>query len=104
MASTSPEEHARQALRLFLEDSLPLSPLDEHDVAMQSGLTLLNVERLALDMGILPERYRRNMNTISPAEQSQLLNSCIAMVGLGGLGGYVLENLARIGVGRIRAA
>ncbi|TVM15387.1 HesA/MoeB/ThiF family protein [Oceanidesulfovibrio indonesiensis] len=104
MAGTSPETLAREALGRFAGGSAPLNPLDEHAVASMSGLSLLDVERTAVRMGILPERYRRNTNTINLADQAVLLDSRVAMVGLGGLGGYVLESLARIGVGRIRAA
>jgi molybdopterin/thiamine biosynthesis adenylyltransferase len=62
------------------------------------------VELAALELGIAPERYQRNFATYSYTEQARLLRSCVALVGLGGLGGYVLEILARAGVGRIRAA
>lgn len=48
--------------------------------------------------GILLERYARNFNSLSQKEQSILFKSKIAIVGLGGLGGYVLENLVRLGV------
>ena len=52
----------------------------------------------------VPERYRRNMEALSPQDQQRLASSCVALVGLGGLGGYVLELLARAGVGHIRCA
>jgi molybdopterin/thiamine biosynthesis adenylyltransferase len=62
------------------------------------------VERAALELGIWPERYQRNNATYSLAEQLRLLNADVALLGLGGLGGHLLELLARAGVGRIRAA
>ena len=62
------------------------------------------MERTALELGICPERYLRNLDAYSLAEQLRLLKSHAALVGLGGLGGYVLELLARAGVGSIRAA
>lgn len=62
------------------------------------------VELAALHLGIAPERYLRNLTTYSIAEQIRLLNSCVALVGLGGLGGHTLEILARTGVGHIHAA
>ncbi len=65
---------------------------------------LARVELAALELGIAPERYLRNFNTYSFAEQGRLLTSRLALVGLGGLGGHVLESLARAGVGYIRAA
>jgi len=74
------------------------------DAALDSGLALAEVESAALDAGIVPERYLRNLRAMSPAGQARLLRSSAAMVGLGGLGGSVLEALARAGVGRIAAA
>lgn len=44
------------------------------------------------------DRYEKNFKSISKGEQLILNNSSIAIVGLGGLGGYVLENLVRLGV------
>lgn len=44
------------------------------------------------------ERYIRNYSSISKEQQEILGNITIAIVGLGGLGGYVLENLVRLGV------
>ena len=66
--------------------------------------TLALVERTALALGICPERYLRNFDAYSLEEQLRLLSSQVAMIGLGGLGGYALELLARAGVGQIRSA
>lgn len=44
------------------------------------------------------ERYERNYSSISEEEQQIIGNTTVAIVGLGGLGGYVLEGLARIGI------
>ena len=51
--------------------------------------------------GNVPERYRANMSALSIDEQLALLRSEVALVGLGGLGGHVLELLVRAGVGSI---
>lgn len=59
------------------------------------------VELAALEAGVIPHRYVRNMGTLGPDGQAKLLRSTVAVVGLGGLGGYVAEALARIGVGRL---
>ena len=48
------------------------------------------------------ERYLRNQDAISDAEQEILAQKCVLVVGCGGLGGYVIECLARIGVGHMR--
>jgi len=47
------------------------------------------------------ERYARNIGAIGIDGQRKLLNSSATIVGLGGLGGHVLESLARVGIGRI---
>lgn len=44
------------------------------------------------------------MESIPASDQLKLLESSVAMVGLGGLGGTILEMLLRTGVGTIRAA
>ncbi len=65
---------------------------------------LRTVEQFALAEGIIPERYNRNIGTLGLDGQRTLLGSCAIVVGLGGLGGYVVETLARLGVGSIVAA
>ncbi len=47
------------------------------------------------------ERYKRNFKILSKQEQSTLGKSKVCIVGLGGLGGGVLEMLTRIGVGNL---
>jgi len=46
-------------------------------------------------------RYARNLGTLGAAGQRRLFSSRIVVVGLGGLGGHVLEQMARAGVGHI---
>ncbi len=69
--------------------------------AAASGLDGREIEILALENDIVPERYARNMRSFSPADQAALLRAQVGVVGLGGLGGAVTEVLARIGVGRL---
>ncbi|WP_419788137.1 HesA/MoeB/ThiF family protein [Pseudodesulfovibrio sp.] len=57
-----------------------------------------------MDNGIIPERYLRNRRAISISEQIKLLQSRVGMVGLGGLGGSLLDQLLRLGIGTLRAA
>ncbi|MDD2271640.1 MAG: HesA/MoeB/ThiF family protein [Desulfuromonadaceae bacterium] len=71
--------------------------------AEQFNCSLAAVEEFTLENGILPARYQRNQNMISTAEQLLLFRSRIAVIGCGGLGGYVIEELARLGVGGIVA-
>ena len=44
------------------------------------------------------ERYSRNMKTLSKEENDKLKEFKVCVVGCGGLGGYVIEMLGRIGV------
>ena len=46
-------------------------------------------------------RYERNMPAISPEEQAELAGKRVVIIGCGGLGGYIIELLARIGVGHL---
>lgn len=48
--------------------------------------------------------YARNFDAISTAEQSVLTQKTVFVVGCGGLGGYVVEYLGRLGVGRLVVA
>jgi len=50
-----------------------------------------------------PGRYLRNALAISPDEQDRLAQCRALVVGCGGLGGFVLEYLGRLGVGYLRA-
>jgi len=62
------------------------------------------IEILALQNNIIPERYYRNLGAISPLEQVKMLQSKIAIIGAGGLGGTILELLARMGIGKLTIA
>jgi molybdopterin/thiamine biosynthesis adenylyltransferase len=72
---------------------------DAYAIAKETGLSLRQVECAALSIEILPERYSRNQKSLSCADQLRLLQSHVAIIGLGGLGGAVTEILARLGVG-----
>ena len=80
------------------------SGLSVHDTACLSNIFNLiprELEIIALENDIIPERYIRNIDTFSCGDQIKVLNSKVSIIGLGGLGGTVAENLARIGIGRL---
>ena len=52
---------------------------------------------------MISERYVRNLNALSEDDQKKLFRSNICVIGCGGLGGYIIEILARLGVGHITA-
>ncbi|MDO5563362.1 MAG: HesA/MoeB/ThiF family protein [Synergistaceae bacterium] len=60
-----------------------------------------DVEILALKNGICPSRYERSIGVFGHAGQAKLLESRAAVAGCGGLGGWIIEILARAGVGEI---
>lgn len=74
------------------------------EIARQSGVTLLEIYREALKLGIYPYRYIRNVEILSAPEQLRLAESRVAVVGAGGLGGQVIVLLARLGVGTLVVA
>jgi molybdopterin-synthase adenylyltransferase len=69
------------------------------EIARLCGKNLRGVYRTALVQGVCPLRYLRNREEISLEGQQRLLDSQATVVGVGGLGGYVIQILARIGIG-----
>ena len=47
-------------------------------------------------------RYERNIPALSLEESQLLRTKTVAVIGCGGLGGYIIEQLARLGIGTIR--
>ena len=72
-------------------------------IAEEFEISLLQVHTAALASEIWPLRYLRNHDSISILHQQQLLQSRVAIIGAGGLGGHVMHLLARIGIGRLVA-
>lgn len=70
-------------------------------LAKELGVSPREVELAALEARVLPRRYLRSFGTVGWEGQIELLRSTVAVVGLGGLGGNVVEGLARMGVGRL---
>jgi len=73
----------------------------QQEAVKRFGVSLAQVEEVALERGILPARYQRNRRTMSAADQLTLFRSHVAIIGCGGLGGYLIEELARLGVGML---
>ena len=49
------------------------------------------------------DRYSKNEKMLSPEENLSLRSKKVAVVGCGGLGGHIIEQLARLGIGQITA-
>lgn len=71
------------------------------EVARECGISYRDSEIIALKSGICPSRYERNIGTLGMDGQARLLESRVAVAGCGGLGGWIIEMLARAGVGEI---
>ena len=82
-------------------DYTSISPEDVPRLATSFKVDCRKIEIIALEEGIVPERYARNMKTFSLEDQARLLKSQVSIVGLGGLGGTVSEILARSGIGTL---
>ncbi len=82
-------------------DYISISVQNILNIAKDFNVSGRDVEITALEHGIVPERYARNMKMFSTEDQAALLQSQVSVVGLGGLGGAVIEILARIGIGTL---
>lgn len=81
------------------ENFLPL--IIEQKLHQDHKVSFKRIEQISLNLGISPLRYKRNQSTISPSSQLKLLNSHVAIIGSGGLGGHIAEILTRIGIGEL---
>ena len=73
-------------------------------IAERFGIPGRDVEIAALERDIVPERYIRNMKSFSCQDQIRLLKARVFVAGAGGLGGAVVEILAREGIGHLTIA
>lgn len=71
------------------------------EAAGRCGMSAREAEIAALRAGLCPSRYERNVMALGLEGQALLLESCAAVAGCGGLGGWIIEILARVGVGRL---
>ena len=101
MDSDAANEAVRDAIRKAAGAAGELSLRDAERIATEACLLLRHIERAALEEGIVPRRYARNVPSLGADGQRRLLGCCAGVMGLGGLGGCAVECLARLGVGRI---
>jgi molybdopterin-synthase adenylyltransferase len=83
-------------LQLVIEDTALLDWGRAHD------MTPANVQLEALQQGIIPLRYLKNLHALKPIEQKRICSSKVLVCGCGGLGGILVQLLARAGVGFMR--
>jgi molybdopterin/thiamine biosynthesis adenylyltransferase len=70
--------------------------------AAEQGVSPRGAQILALRQEILPVRYLKNFEAIGFQEQIRLCESTALVCGCGGLGGVIIQLLARAGVGQLR--
>lgn len=94
------EEYLSHLLRELVETTGEVEKAIELLVADQ-GIPKRIAESLACGLNIFPKRYELNAGTLGPEGQKRLLLSKVMVVGLGGLGGHVVEQLVRCGLGML---
>jgi len=94
-------EHAYETTAPNGEEILVVDLSATERIACSFETQRRRVEVAALQAGIVPLRYERNLGTLGNQGQIALLEARVAVVGAGGLGGTVSELLARIGVGEM---
>jgi molybdopterin/thiamine biosynthesis adenylyltransferase len=70
-------------------------------ISSKKKVTRREVEIFCLESNVVPVRYLRNIGTIGIEGQLKLLRSTVAVCGAGGLGGTIIELLARQGIGHL---
>ena len=78
-----------------------ISLSDIRAICAKTKLLQVEIEIACLEHEVIPLRYLRNMGTVGIEGQLKLLRSTVAICGAGGLGGTIIELLARQGVGRL---
>lgn len=72
--------------------------------AAEQGLSVREIEVGLLSEGTVPARYLRSIGTFGTEGQKKLRLSSAAVIGCGALGGWIIELLARAGIGRLAVA
>ncbi len=70
--------------------------------AEENGLSPQDALMEALRRGIIPSRYSKNHTALTLEEQRRVCGGTVLVCGCGGLGGIIVQLLARAGVGRLR--
>lgn len=66
------------------------------------AVSYADIEWSVLKQGLFPKRYEAQRRLFQPEGQLRLFQARVAVVGCGGLGGFLVEELARVGVGRLQ--
>jgi molybdopterin/thiamine biosynthesis adenylyltransferase len=74
---------------------------DRDSLAAEFNFPKKSVEIAALETGVIPNRYLRNIGSLAISGQIKLLKAKALLIGLGGLGGTIGQLLARMGLGTL---
>jgi molybdopterin/thiamine biosynthesis adenylyltransferase len=94
------DEYLSQLLKQKLELTGETEKAIEAMVAEQ-GIAKRIAESLACGLQLFPKRYELNAGTFGSMGQKNLLRSKVMIAGLGGLGGHVVDQLVRCGLGTL---
>jgi molybdopterin/thiamine biosynthesis adenylyltransferase len=98
-------EHILKSAKPFLAPNKKtystISLPDRDVIAAAFALSKRSVEIAALEAGVIPQRYLRNIGSLGISGQKKLLQARALLVGAGGLGGTIAQLLARMGLGTL---
>lgn len=97
---TKNEERLSQILEELIETTGEVERAIEN-LAADQGIPKRLAEAVACGLDYFPKRYQANAGTLGSEGQKKLLQSKVLIAGLGGLGGHVVEQLVRCGVGEL---
>ncbi len=87
------------------EDGLSRLVIEDRELlewSLENGINPRAAQIDALEAGIVPLRYVKNFDALTLAEQTRICRSSVLICGCGGLGGVLVNLLARVGVGLLR--
>lgn len=98
-------EHILKSSRPYLAPNkktyFTISLPDRDVIAAAFALSKRSVEIAALEAGVIPQRYLRNIGSLEISGQKKLLQARALLAGAGGLGGTIAQLLARMGLGTL---
>ena len=104
MSDPNTDDLAIYVRRKSVSGQSPFDVIDEAGITRAAetfGLTPKQILEKCLERGVWPERLASSRGTLNTDDQLRLLDSKVAVIGMGGLGGAVVLLLARLGLGAL---